>query len=89
MDSKNSNSERKIISIKTLISLPKKLNQRSCPPAEPAKSHKKLKKKQTSSAIQMRVNEMQKQKQNPQHKFTQHFKIQHKDSDHFGGNKFK
>lgn len=63
-----------------LISLSKKINQRSCPSAEPAKSHKKLKKKK-SSAIQMRVNEMQKQKQNPQHKFTQHFKIQHKDSD--------
>lgn len=28
-----------------LISLSKKLNQRSCPSAEPAKSHKKLKKK--------------------------------------------
>lgn len=33
-----------------------------------------------SSAIQMRVNEVQKQNQNPRHKFTQHL-IQHKDSD--------
>lgn len=63
-----------------LISLPKKLNQRR-PRAERARSHKKLKKKQTSFAIQMRVNEVQKQNQNPQHKFTQHYKIQHKDSD--------